>query len=67
MKIAQIDFDSEIGQNKKKLSAYNPKSNQTRCSFDGFRGSGWDWKWTWIYGTGFSKPEFYAQNHTIQK
>ncbi len=47
------------------MSAYNPKSNLTRCSFDGFRGSGWDWKWTWIYGTGFSKPEFYSKNQTI--
>lgn len=49
------------------MSAFNPKSNQTRCAFDGFRGSGWDWKWMWMYATGFSKPYFYANDHTVEK
>lgn len=62
-----VYFDESDKQNKKKLSAFNPKTNQTRCVFDGFRGSGWDWKWMWMYSTGFSKPEFYAKNHTIPK
>lgn len=56
VKINQVIFDTDTKQNSKRMSAFNPKSNQTRCSFDGFRGSGWDWQWTWVYGTGFSKP-----------
>ena len=49
------------------MSAFNPKTNQTKVGFDGFRGSGWDWKWIWMYSTGFSKPEFYANDHTVYK
>lgn len=67
VRLNYVYFDQQDKQNKKKLSAFNPKTNQTRCAFDGFRGSGWDWKWMWMYATGFSKPEFYALNHTIPK
>ncbi len=49
------------------MSAFNPKANQTKCAFDGFRGSGWDWKWMWMYAHGFSKPEFYKNDHTVYK
>ncbi len=49
-------FVDDDGQTKKKMSAFNPKTNQTKVAFDGFRGSGWDWKWLWMYSTGFSKP-----------
>lgn len=62
-----VFLDESDNQSKKKLSAFNPKANVTRCAFDGFRGSGWEWKWMWMYATGFSKPEFYSKNHTIEK
>jgi hypothetical protein len=60
-------FTDDDGQNKRKMSAFNPKTNQTKVAYDGFRGSGWDWKWLWMYSTGFSKPEFYANDHTVVK
>jgi hypothetical protein len=67
MRLNYVFIDEEDNQNKKKMSAFNPKVNQTKCGFDGFRGSGWDWKWLWMYATGFSKPEFYANDHTVYK
>jgi hypothetical protein len=56
IKLNTVFFDESVKQQKQKMSAFNPKANLTRCSFDGFRGNGWGWKWTWIYGAGFSKP-----------
>lgn len=67
IKLDQTIYDIETETYKKKLSAFNPKSNTTRSGFDGLRGSGWDWKWTWAYGQGFSKPEFYSKGQTIEK
>jgi hypothetical protein len=43
----------------------NPTTNLTRVLYDGLRGSGMHWRWVWGEFNGFSKPEFYARNHTI--
>jgi len=67
IRLEQVLYDEPSESYKKKLSAFNPKSNTTRCGFDGFRGSGWEWKWVWVYGQGFSKPEFYSKGQTIEK
>ena len=48
-------------------NVFNARENLTRVGFDGLRGSNMHWDWVWGEGVGFSKPEFYSKNQTIEK
>lgn len=48
-------------------NAYKLSEKLTRVAFDGFRGSGMHWEWIRAQGFGFSKPQYYENNLTIEK
>ena len=64
----KLKIERYISQTEtKRNSIFNPTFNLTRCAFDGLRGSSFHWEWVWAMASGFSKPEFYANDHKIAK